>query len=169
MAVRFDPNDQLSNQLRKVKPEGITPLDVGDQGATYRACAQGVECVLYRKHGVYEIITGATPLPARQPDDPAVLEWDIWDKAAVIFLFQFMTTERREQIPLTYSAAQIWAQLRASATAYTMESLHATLSAFMDIRFDPAKEDVKPSRPGSRVHSTSWKSPWTVTGTRSTG
>lgn len=136
------PFDVLNSQLRKVKPEGITPLDVGVQGAAYRSWAVAVERALYMKHGLWEIIMGTSAAPQGLPSDPAVIEWNIKDKAATIFLMQAMTPARRERVPPTHSANQIWEQLRVSSFTYTMESLHATTSQLMHLQFDPEEEDI---------------------------
>ena len=138
-----DPLAALKAQLRKIKPDGIKPLDAGDQGAAYKAWTVDVERVLFLEHGLWEIITGETPCPPGPADSFEVLEWNMKDKAAVMFLRQAMTPTRTERIPPTSHAAEVWAQLKANSSAFTIESLHATLSHLMDSKFDPEEEDVE--------------------------
>jgi len=54
-----------------------------------------------------------------------------------------MTEERKTRIPPTHTAAQIWSLLKANGTAYTMESLHATLGELMRTSYEPSEEDVE--------------------------
>jgi len=72
-----------------------------------------------------------------------VVEWEIKDTAGVEILLASMTEERKTRIPPTHTAAQIWALLKANGTAYTMESLHATLGELMRISYEPSEEDAE--------------------------
>jgi len=65
------------------------------------------------------------------------------DTAGVEILLASMTEERKARIPPTYTAAQIWSLLKANGTAYTMESLHATLGELMRTSYEPSEEDVE--------------------------
>jgi len=115
-----DPLAVLKAQLRKIKPDGIKPLDAGDQGAAYKAWTVDVERVLFLEHGLWEIITGETPCPAGPADSFEVLEWNMKDKAAVHVPRQAMTLARTERIPATFHAAEVWAQLKANSSAFTI-------------------------------------------------
>jgi len=136
----------LENYYRKLKSElegSIPKLPVAAQGGIYRAWAITIQRLLRRRQGLLEVITGVDPRPAGDENDPRVVEWEIKDTAGVEILLASMTEERKTRIPPTHTAAQIWALLKANGTAYTMESLHATLGELMRISYEPSEEDAE--------------------------
>lgn len=140
--VQVDPTEALNEALRKIRIEGVTPLDVTDKGSTYRAWVLGVERNLYHKHRLLDIITGVFPCPPGPADDAAVTDWQIRNNAAVSILLSVMTPALRERIPPTNTAAEIWQLLRASGTSFTAESLHALLNSWVDMRYHEDEEDI---------------------------
>lgn len=137
-----DPMEKLNEALRKVRIEGVTPLDVSDQGGAYRAWVLGIERNLFRKHRLLEVITGEFACPAGAAHDPAVTDWQVRNNAAVSILLSAMTQALRERISPTHTAAEIWALLRANGTSYTAESLHALLSNWVDMHYHEDEEDI---------------------------
>jgi len=141
-----DPTLALENYYRKLKSElegSIPKLPGAAQGGIYRAWAITIQRLLRRRQGLLEVITGVDPRPAGDENDPRVVEWEIKDTAGVEILLASMTEERKTRIPPTHTAAQIWALLKANGTAYTMESLHATLGELMRISYEPSEEDAE--------------------------
>jgi len=72
-----DTMDALHEALRKIRIDGVNPLDAADQGSAYRSWVMGVERDLFQKHRLLEIIKGEFACPPGAANDPEVTDWQI--------------------------------------------------------------------------------------------